>query len=288
MSAAVRIIGPKFAMTPEELLYDPSVSPEAKTVYAILHRHGSDPESCYPKHRTIAEKMGKSERSVGPWITSLEEAGWVRKIPRWENVQTGLIVMGSCPSEGKWRQTSNGYELFMVCTPPAGERTPPSLESATKENQLNEITTQAPPEPSSSGQDDDFPVKSEDGLSYAKTVARWLRGRGVTLPPANRKDEAYAAVVRHVDAFLPDGDRRRTGCTLGIISDFLADVADEELPREARSHIARLIGTHGPVAVLYAFVEGVQWGAGLDEEHADARALSKYATAVLTKKARAA
>jgi len=99
----------RFAMIPETLLYDPKISSNAKVVYCVLHRHGNDPENCYPGHARIGRLMGASKRSVPAWIIELEQAGWVERFPR--------VKADGSPD-------SNGYRLYSTPRASTGSGVP--------------------------------------------------------------------------------------------------------------------------------------------------------------------
>jgi DNA-binding transcriptional ArsR family regulator len=73
----------QFAKVPEALLFDPSISPNAKTAYAILHRYvdnrpDSDTEgAAFPGRERVAELMGKSVDTVDRALKELERAEWI-------------------------------------------------------------------------------------------------------------------------------------------------------------------------------------------------------------------
>lgn len=131
----VTVEGFRWAAIPEDLLFDAAISPEAVRVYGVLLRHGTDPGSCYPSHRRIAQLIGKSPRSVPRWVRELEVAGWVQVVPR-------------TASQGD--PDSNGYRVFDHAQPsagvPAGSRTPLpadqrggyAQDSAPNESQVND------------------------------------------------------------------------------------------------------------------------------------------------------
>lgn len=83
-----------FAMVPEALLYDPSLSDKAVRLYAVLRRHGDDPENCYPSKRRLSDLMGCSPSSLGRPAKELEDAGWIARVARFD-------ALGA--------PTSNGY-----------------------------------------------------------------------------------------------------------------------------------------------------------------------------------
>jgi len=71
-----------FSQIPEELLYDPTINTTAKCIYAVLFRHGVDPDSCYPSHQRIAGLLGLSKRSIQRPLKALVDAGWIEAVPR--------------------------------------------------------------------------------------------------------------------------------------------------------------------------------------------------------------
>lgn len=111
MSEAVRSEY-RFAPVPEALLYDPTITPMAVRVYAVLARHGMTPESCYPSHALIAERCGCSPRSVQRPLRELEEAGWITRVPRFDE-------RGDRRSDG-----------FIVRVEPALPDAPPASQNA--------------------------------------------------------------------------------------------------------------------------------------------------------------
>lgn len=127
-------IADRFAIVPEELLYDAAIPAEAVRVYGVLLRYGSDPANCYPSHATIAGHIGKSARSVPAWIRTLEEAGWVdrvaRKSPEGDPTSNGYRVYGRARERGV-RASERGPL-------PAEERAPSAPDSAPKETHGNE------------------------------------------------------------------------------------------------------------------------------------------------------
>ena len=110
----VEITGPRFAMMPEELLYDPEVSPLAKVIYGVLRRHGETPPTCYPSRERIGSLVGVSARSVQRPIVELEAAGWVdrqrRFAPDGRELTTGYAVHGSLDDRASERAHDRASE----------------------------------------------------------------------------------------------------------------------------------------------------------------------------------
>ena len=72
-----------FAIIPEWLL-DSGVSGEAVKLYGILARYANDKTGlAYPKRRTLADRMGKTTRSITTYIRELESVGALISTPRY-------------------------------------------------------------------------------------------------------------------------------------------------------------------------------------------------------------
>lgn len=99
----------RFAVIPEELLYDPAIPADAVRLYGALVRHGSDPTNCFPSYRRLGDLLGRSPRSLPAWIRALEEAGWIDRVPR--------LTLSGDPD-------SNGYRVHAAPVERAGERDP--------------------------------------------------------------------------------------------------------------------------------------------------------------------
>lgn len=70
---------------------------------------------------------------------------------------------------------------------------------------------------------------------------------------------------------------------MGLICDYVEAVQEKKIPTAARSHLARLVKRNQPLAALHAIDQALVAGAAIGEDYADdPRALTKYATAVLT------
>lgn len=166
----------RFAMVPEALLYDRSVSPDAVRVYGALLRHGDDPANCYPSHRRLADLLGRSMRSIPRWIAELQSAGWVEIVQRYDN---------------RGDQVANGYRVFMTPrragqraphadergAPPAEQRDPPTLYSAPNDSQVNESHPQreneGPPAAAQQGELLPAPVRNTSPAVVESRRARW-------------------------------------------------------------------------------------------------------------------
>jgi hypothetical protein len=135
----------RFAIVPEALLYDPSISDTAVRVYGVLVRHGSDPANCYPSHARIAQLIGKSKRSVQGWVKELEDAGWIERVARTTEAgdpdSNGYLVWGVRAGERGVRATQRGGVR-------AGQRGGYAPHSAPKEsNRTKANANENPPTP---------------------------------------------------------------------------------------------------------------------------------------------
>ncbi len=105
----------RWAQIPEELLYDPTISPQAVRVYGCLVRHGTTPDSCYPTHARIAEKLGLAKRSVARPLAELEQAGWINRTRRFN---------------ARGDRVADGYHVLMASNPSAQLSAPTTRSSA--------------------------------------------------------------------------------------------------------------------------------------------------------------
>lgn len=94
-----------YGMVFKKVLCDPTISIEAKAIYALLASYTGADEACFPSVPTMAEAMGCSVQSVRNWCKELESKGWV------------IIVRSD--------RSSNRYEL-QIPAPPPPALSPPS------------------------------------------------------------------------------------------------------------------------------------------------------------------
>ena len=128
--------------------------------------------------------------------------------------------------------------------------------------------------------------------SYAKRLAQTLQSEHDWQPPDDLGSQPfhtrYRTLLTTAARLLPD---QQHNIAMGVIADYwkAADPDSTPLPPPTRSHLGRLVRRYGGVAVLDAIGEALQWGAGArPEDQSDPRALTKYATAVLTRQEAAA
>lgn len=70
----------QYAQVETELLRDPTISPQCKSLYGLLITYG--PERIFPGHQRLADCMGTSRRSILRWMEELRAVGlidWERR-----------------------------------------------------------------------------------------------------------------------------------------------------------------------------------------------------------------
>ena len=89
---------PHFAMIPIELLKDPKIRPQPKTLFAIFHSHSQPKELTnnpvtFVSQKEIAEKsLGCSQNAVSKWTAELSNGGWATII-RLGQGRSNIIVL---------------------------------------------------------------------------------------------------------------------------------------------------------------------------------------------------
>lgn len=71
--------GVQYAQVETELLRDPTITPQCKTLYSLLITYG--PTSIFPGHKTLAEALGVSRPTIIKWLQGLRDVGVID----WEN-----------------------------------------------------------------------------------------------------------------------------------------------------------------------------------------------------------
>jgi len=158
-------------MVPEDVIYDDDLSHLAFRVYAVLVRHGLDPESCFPSHGRIAQFTGVSERSIQRPLRELEERGWIIRTKRYlgsgARTSDGYHVRSKRVGERAPRVLERG-------APRVGERVPPALNNAVNDSNVNESQrNENPPCPPS-----DAPPSSAANGTASDDAADSLFGAG--------------------------------------------------------------------------------------------------------------
>jgi len=75
---------PYFAQLPDALIADKQVSPDAKVIYALMHKHApvknlNRNPVVEISQETLADKIGRTEVTVRSLIKQLLDAGWIGK-----------------------------------------------------------------------------------------------------------------------------------------------------------------------------------------------------------------
>lgn len=74
-----------FAIIPREVLWDATLPPKAKLVYASLTARASGKGECAPSHATLASDLGMGASTVREALDLLKAGGFVS----WESRQRG-------------------------------------------------------------------------------------------------------------------------------------------------------------------------------------------------------
>ena len=131
------------------------------------------------------------------------------------------------------------------------------------------------------------PEPRESSEPYARRLVRRLQDdHGWTVPAdisQRPRHERYQALLAAALELLPEEEHHDV--SMGLLVSLWQQVAEDynqSLPADARSHLGRLVKSHGASNVLEALGEALVWGAGLGEDYVgDSRAVTKYVTKVL-------
>jgi hypothetical protein len=115
---------------------------------------------------------------------------------------------------------------------------------------------------------------------FATTLANELKADHGWKPPDGATTyQSFQALQCEALERFPEAKHR--SITLGLIAGYV-DRCGATLTPEARSHTARLVSKHPATAVLHAWDQALEWGAGINGDYAkDPLAMSKYAAAIL-------
>jgi hypothetical protein len=104
-----------FAIVPERLVYDTSVSDGALRLYAVLDRYANNQQMAWPTRKTLSEHMACSRDTVDRRTRELVDAGWLKVSPRFDEAGD---------------QKSNNYYIMRGGSP-IHAATPPPMDAAT-------------------------------------------------------------------------------------------------------------------------------------------------------------
>lgn len=111
----------RFGMTPEWVLFHPTLSVYAKTLYGVLDRHVDAHGACFPGRARLARLANMSERQVDKAVRELEDAQALQTRARWVDAEGAVYY-----ERGLGRsQTSTEYTLIALVRPPHVVRDPP-------------------------------------------------------------------------------------------------------------------------------------------------------------------
>lgn len=218
--------GPRFAMIPEWLLFDPTISMSAKAVYGVLVRHGSNPSNCFPSTARIAALLGTTNKTVRKLIDELVEHGVVERHARYnENggfTSNGYVVRGrETPPHRPISDTDGDDPWPQRNQPPLGrteptpwvERNQPLVPTEPlKENQLTRAKTTRKRTRVDSLENAQQPLIEVDGLAPAASVPDRFQEFWSSYPRKIGKPKAQAAWKRLVKAKV-DPQTIIDGCT---------------------------------------------------------------------------
>src|SRR4051794_31524094 len=72
----------RFAKIPYSVLFDRTLSRDARLLYAVLVTHWWKHGECFASHATLAEELGVKERMLRNYLSELLRAGHIVKRPR--------------------------------------------------------------------------------------------------------------------------------------------------------------------------------------------------------------
>ncbi len=189
----------RFAMVPEELLFDPEISPQAKALYAILDRHADkDDQTLFPGMARMARLMGLTEDTTRKYRQELEATGWLKNDGQKMTARKGA--------------SQNHYTIIQVRDP---EFTAPGKTRGSKEpGQLNPGTNESPSENESHlGKERNLsPRQAAGGVGVVSDlfgVPQSLPGASEAEPAPDTRPEASSPAVADPGATATRPARKR-------------------------------------------------------------------------------
>lgn len=153
----------RFATVPEDLLFDSTISPGARCLYAILDRHADGDGRMWPGMKRLAWLLGVTEETARKFRSELEAHGWLENEGQ---------------PKGPDGFTNNRYLLVQVrdtATFPVTEK------SSDGKNRGRSIYNESPINNESQGKEDLSPV-GDGGTGNAQEAPK-ARRKGVALSP---------------------------------------------------------------------------------------------------------
>jgi len=179
-------------MVEKDLLRDSTISPQCKTLYALLITYG--PQNIFPGQQTLGDCLGTSRQTVSKWLGELRDRGLID----WDNrngTSNKYYILGYDhlqPVKQALHPCKPGF------TPPVNQALH-DLESPIH-NQYQENTPAA----------SSLLVESEPSPNdQAKDESFYLPGEVPTAPPVPRTAEEHKAGIRRaLETFSRNGDGR--------------------------------------------------------------------------------
>lgn len=198
-----------FTQFPNIVLKEGSITPQAKTLYALLRMYAWQSGGCYPGQQTLAEQMGVSDRSVRDYLRELEEALLIHTERRGSTSNRYvLLALGLWAKRRRDRNPASGR----VDRNPASDQTGTLLPTKkTQEKKTQKERGSAPARPIKvSGK----PVKKDAWLLTADCLAYFnlATGRHLRLltsagQPSEAAKRIYGRVVDYPDLTIEDHQR---------------------------------------------------------------------------------
>lgn len=221
--------------------------PEKLVLISLADHHNKETGVCIPGQRSVAKQTCMSVRTVQRHLKQLEKRGLIVRQARFRG-------------EGRGR-TSDAYVLqgdnlsAMAIYPKGDGATKATNQDDQGDTVVAPITVREP----------------EDGGNakfYVRRLVVDLEQNHQTAVDltADSLGENYLAVARTASQVFDEQTHR--GQIIGLTVELL-ERAFGSMPKQARGMVARLVGTHRPMAVLEAAVRTTGASVGLDPKYAD-------------------
>lgn len=241
-----------------------------KATLVALANFADEDGTCFPGRDLVAEITDQSPRSVSRQINQLADLG---------------VLSVERRSRDNGSRATNRYRLDLSANLSCDRSAGQSANLSRLEPPVNHHLS---PDGSASADvaadgSQETPGNGERKPFTARLRQELLDGFDVELEPQDTAHEAFVALLDVALNKLPPARHHATA--MGVIADYVEFAQGWQITRQSRDHTARLVRTHDPPAVLHAYGEAMNWGAGIDSRYADdPLALSKYVAGVLSKR----
>lgn len=225
--------------------WEQDLEPVAKLVLlALANRTNHETGACFPGQKLLAKECGMSDRNVRRHLKDLERRGLIERRPRMR-------------SEGRGR-TSDEYRIVWDQPDNVSGKSRPTgqIEHNQPDTRVRGRTVREP--------------EGCDGSAefYVRRLVVDLEQNHHTAVDltADSLGENYLAVARTASQVFDENTHR--GQIIGLTVELL-ERAFGSMPKQARGMVARLVGTHRPMAVLEAAVRTTGASVGLDPKYAE-------------------